>query len=122
MHCGVKGAWVLEMRGDSNSVAKTSEFCSYMGINSQLLSFFCKLFLLLAVIETVLIFLATEFAKQTGDFRSLSVVDLKVLALTYQLEKEHCGIDHIKTKPTKQVRTYKIQCTKVLLKYSQSIW
>ncbi|CAH3042290.1 unnamed protein product [Pocillopora meandrina] len=45
----------------------------------------------------------TEFAKQTGDFRSLSVIDLKVLALTYQLEKEHCGIDHIKTKPTKQV-------------------
>lgn len=45
----------------------------------------------------------TEFAKQTGDFRSLSAVDLRVLALTYQLEKEHCGIDHIKTKPTKQV-------------------
>ncbi|KAL9976499.1 hypothetical protein ACROYT_G013808 [Oculina patagonica] len=45
----------------------------------------------------------SEFAKLTGDFRSLSAVDLRVLALTYQLEKEHCGIDHIKTRPTKQV-------------------
>lgn len=45
----------------------------------------------------------TEFAKLTGDFRSLSVVDLRVLALTYQLEKEYCGTDHIKTKPCKQV-------------------
>ncbi|KAJ7383982.1 Nin1 binding protein [Desmophyllum pertusum] len=45
----------------------------------------------------------SEFAKLTGDFRSLSAVDLRVLALTYQLEKEHCGTDHIKTRPTKQV-------------------
>lgn len=49
------------------------------------------------------IFTVTEFAKLTGDFRSLSATDMRVLALTYQLEKEHCGIDHIKTKPTKQV-------------------
>ena len=48
----------------------------------------------------------SEFAKLTGDFRSLSAVDLRVLALTYQLEKEHCGIGHIKTRPTKQVRTW----------------
>lgn len=53
--------------------------------------------------STEAIHAVTEFAKQTGDFRSLSAVDLRVLALTYQLEKEHCGIDHIKTKPTKQV-------------------
>ena len=48
-------------------------------------------------------FIVTEFAKLTGDFKSLSVVDLRVLALTYQLEKEHCGTDHINTVPSKQV-------------------
>jgi len=30
----------------------------------------------------------TEFAKKTGDYKTLSAVDLRVLALTYQLEKE----------------------------------
>merc|ERR1712168_872424 len=30
----------------------------------------------------------TEFSKKTGDYKSLSAVDLRVLALTYQLEKE----------------------------------
>ena len=54
---------------------------------------------------SVCYFTVSEFAKLTGDFRSLSAVDLRVLALTYQLEKEHCGIDHIKKRPTKQVRT-----------------
>lgn len=45
----------------------------------------------------------TAFSKLTGDYRSLSAVDLKVLALTYQLEKEHCGVDNIRTAPSKQV-------------------
>lgn len=67
----------------------------------------------------------SEFAKLTGDFRCLSAVDLRVLALTYQLEKEHCGIDHIKTRPTKQVRTWfthllKI-CKKILFWYKEMI-
>ncbi|XP_028392084.1 RNA-binding protein NOB1-like [Dendronephthya gigantea] len=45
----------------------------------------------------------SEFAKKTGDFQSLSLVDLKVLALTYQLHKEKCGIDGLRSEPTKQV-------------------
>lgn len=41
----------------------------------------------------------TGFAKKTGDFASLSMVDLKVLALTYQLEKEHVGTEHLREEP-----------------------
>lgn len=44
----------------------------------------------------------TEFSKKTGDYRSLSAVDLRLLALTYQLEKENIGDDHIRTEPLKK--------------------
>uniref|UniRef100_T2M3I8 RNA-binding protein NOB1 n=1 Tax=Hydra vulgaris TaxID=6087 RepID=T2M3I8_HYDVU len=44
----------------------------------------------------------SEFSKKTGDFKSLSAVDLRVIALTYQLEKEFCGVDHIRSEPTKK--------------------
>lgn len=40
-----------------------------------------------------------EFAKKTGDYLSLSHVDIKVIALTYELEKQHVGIDHLRTEP-----------------------
>ena len=40
-----------------------------------------------------------KFSKKTGDFRGLSVPDLKVLALTYMFEKEEVGVDHLRTKP-----------------------
>lgn len=45
----------------------------------------------------------TEFAKQTGDYPSLSATDIKVLALTYQLEIENVGTDHLKKEPEKKV-------------------
>lgn len=41
----------------------------------------------------------TDFSKLTGDYPSLSAVDIKVLALTYMLEKEHVGTDHLSKKP-----------------------
>ncbi|XP_011314804.1 RNA-binding protein NOB1 [Fopius arisanus] len=41
----------------------------------------------------------TEFAKKTGDYTSLSATDIKVIALTYQLEKEKVGKDHLKEAP-----------------------
>ncbi|XP_055608984.1 RNA-binding protein NOB1 [Uranotaenia lowii] len=41
----------------------------------------------------------TSIAKKTGDFATLSLVDLKVLALTYQLEKEHVGTEHLRDEP-----------------------
>lgn len=44
----------------------------------------------------------TEFAKKTGDYPSLSATDIKVMALTYQLEKEKVGIDHLRTEPIMQ--------------------
>lgn len=40
---------------------------------------------------------------KTGDYKSLSAVDLKVMALTYQLEKEFVGLDHIKSAPERKV-------------------
>lgn len=45
----------------------------------------------------------TEFAKQTGDYPSLSATDIKVLALTYQLETENVGTEHLKKEPEKKV-------------------
>lgn len=45
----------------------------------------------------------TEFSKKTGDYPSLSATDIKVLALTYQLEQEHVGAGHLKTEPEKKV-------------------
>ncbi|XP_045193353.2 RNA-binding protein NOB1-like [Mercenaria mercenaria] len=47
--------------------------------------------------------IVTEFSKKTGDYRSLSAVDIKVMALAYMLEKEFVGTDHIKTEPDKKV-------------------
>ncbi|XP_076381073.1 RNA-binding protein NOB1 [Megalopta genalis] len=41
----------------------------------------------------------TEFSKKTGDYTSLSATDIKVIALTYQLEKEKVGTDHLRTAP-----------------------
>nr|CAG4649422.1 EOG090X07WR [Scapholeberis mucronata] len=42
----------------------------------------------------------TEFAKKTGDYATLSATDIKVMALTYQLEVEANGSEHLKTEPT----------------------
>ncbi|XP_002413180.2 RNA-binding protein NOB1 [Ixodes scapularis] len=43
--------------------------------------------------------IVTDFSKQTGDYPSLSAVDIKVLALTYLLEKEFIGTEHLCQKP-----------------------
>ncbi|XP_048403118.2 RNA-binding protein NOB1 isoform X2 [Stegostoma tigrinum] len=45
----------------------------------------------------------TEFCKKTGDYPSLSATDIKVLALTYQLEAEFVGIGHLKNEPAQNV-------------------
>ncbi|KAI8924226.1 Nin one binding Zn-ribbon like-domain-containing protein [Entophlyctis helioformis] len=39
------------------------------------------------------------FSKKTGDYAALSTTDLKVLALTWMLEKETSGIAHLRTEP-----------------------
>jgi RNA-binding protein NOB1 len=41
----------------------------------------------------------THFSKLTGDYQRLSVVDLKVMALTYQMEKQFHGTAHLPTAP-----------------------
>jgi RNA-binding protein NOB1 len=43
-----------------------------------------------------------DFARKTGDFSSLSVVDLRVLALTYTIEKETKGnVEHLRKEPVR---------------------
>ena len=46
------------------------------------------------------------FAKKTGDLIALSKADLKVIALTYMLEKELKGVDHLRTEPINQIYNY----------------
>ena len=46
------------------------------------------------------LFLVTEFSRKTGDYGSLSLTDLKVLALTYMLEAQQVGTDHLSENPT----------------------
>lgn len=42
----------------------------------------------------------TDFSKKTGDYPSLSSVDLSILGLTHFLEKEIVGsVDHLNTEP-----------------------
>ncbi|TPX69551.1 hypothetical protein SpCBS45565_g02250 [Spizellomyces sp. 'palustris'] len=40
-----------------------------------------------------------SFSKKTGDFASLSATDLKVLALTWMIEKEVRGVEHLRNEP-----------------------
>uniref|UniRef100_A0A3Q3NK27 RNA-binding protein NOB1 n=1 Tax=Labrus bergylta TaxID=56723 RepID=A0A3Q3NK27_9LABR len=53
--------------------------------------------------------LVTEFSKKTGDYPSLSATDIKVLALTYQLELEHVGSQHLKKEPEIKVNIQSTQ-------------
>lgn len=43
--------------------------------------------------------IVSEFAKKTGDFAVLSATDLTVIALTYQMEKENKGVEHLRSEP-----------------------
>ena len=51
----------------------------------------------------------TEFSKKTGDYGSLSMTDLNVLAVTYDLELEQQGTDHLNAEPVtkRSVEFYK---------------
>ncbi|XP_069574517.1 RNA-binding protein NOB1 isoform X1 [Brachyistius frenatus] len=51
----------------------------------------------------------TEFSKKTGDYPSLSATDIKVLALTYQLELEHVGSLHLREEPEVKVNVQSTQ-------------
>ncbi|KAG1702347.1 RNA-binding protein NOB1 [Nymphon striatum] len=53
--------------------------------------------------STEAIRIINDFAKKTGDYASLSATDIRLLALTYMLEKEHVGIDHLNTEPKKNM-------------------
>ncbi|RWS12383.1 RNA-binding protein NOB1-like protein [Dinothrombium tinctorium] len=43
-----------------------------------------------------------DFAKKTGDYCTLSLVDLKIIALTYSLEKRFNGTQHLHSEPNHQ--------------------
>lgn len=50
-------------------------------------------------LKVTLCILVIEFSKKTGDFASLSMPDIKVMALTYTLEERTNGLDNIRTEP-----------------------
>eukprot|EP00339_Tiarina_fusa_P021681 CAMPEP_0117066362 /NCGR_PEP_ID=MMETSP0472-20121206/46414_1 /TAXON_ID=693140 ORGANISM="Tiarina fusus, Strain LIS" /NCGR_SAMPLE_ID=MMETSP0472 /ASSEMBLY_ACC=CAM_ASM_000603 /LENGTH=645 /DNA_ID=CAMNT_0004787399 /DNA_START=125 /DNA_END=2062 /DNA_ORIENTATION=+ len=54
------------------------------------------------------------FSKQTGDYASLSKVDLEVLALALDLEREGCNnnLEHIRTSPKRMIGLGSIQSLK----------
>lgn len=64
----------------------------------------------------------TEFSKKTGDYPSLSATDIKVMALTYQLEKEKVGTAHLRQEPvmapTVRLSTHKPQEDKTAVNIS----
>lgn len=43
--------------------------------------------------------LVTNYAKKTGDYAFLSAVDLRLLALTYQLYQENVGTEKLNLEP-----------------------
>lgn len=49
--------------------------------------------------DTEALKVVSEFSKKTGDFATLSLTDIAVLALTYQLEKEKMGVAHLRSEP-----------------------
>ncbi|KAJ8654419.1 hypothetical protein O0I10_009860 [Lichtheimia ornata] len=49
-----------------------------------------------------------EFSKKTGDFASLSMPDIKVMALTYTLEERTNGLDNIRSEPLRTRPTGKL--------------
>ena len=53
----------------------------------------------------------TDFARLTGDYQSLSSVDIIVLALVYELEQEGCdgAATHIRTTPKRTVGVGKVE-------------
>jgi len=63
-----------------------------------------------------------EFARKTGDLRSLSVTDVRVTALVYTLEKELVGTDHIRTEPTNKVLVHSLTAATIsVLKNSTAV-
>jgi RNA-binding protein NOB1 len=51
-----------------------------------------------------------DFARQTGDYQSLSSVDLQVLGLLYDLEREGCGdMSHVRKTPKRTLGLGKIE-------------
>lgn len=46
-------------------------------------------------------FTVVDFSRKTGDFATLSTVDLKVLALTHMLEIQANGDKRLRTEPVK---------------------
>jgi RNA-binding protein NOB1 len=49
--------------------------------------------------DTIDIQRVVSFARKTGDYSSLSAVDIRVLALTLMLEREHKGTEHLRDVP-----------------------
>lgn len=49
-----------------------------------------------------------EFSKKSGDYLSLSSADIRVIAMTYQLEKKYVGVEHLRTEPAEKITVAKV--------------
>ena len=58
--------------------------------------------MLLTIIIIAPCFSVNEFSKKTGDGYSLSLTDVKVLALTYELEVDAKGASHLRSEPIRR--------------------
>lgn len=59
----------------------------------------------------------TEFSKKTGDYRSLSAVDLQLLALVYQMECEY-GPEkgkQLRSEPLKSTSTLPVSVVMIIM-------
>lgn len=68
------------------------------------------------------IYIVKEFAKYTGDLPFLSAVDIKMLALQLQLEKEFVGTDHIHFAPKKEEKEIKEDVKPKVVSQSTKTW
>lgn len=59
-----------------------------------------------------------DFAKKTGDYASLSITDMKVIALTRMFEREHNGADHLRATPPLPTLVVPLQSSLCLMKKS----
>lgn len=47
--------------------------------------------------------LVSEFSKKTGDYPVLSAVDMRIIALTYELHKTYVGVNDLRSVPLPEV-------------------
>jgi len=93
----IRGAPLHEMAEQVVTVAEVVNEIRSKRQLRHLSTYLCQLRVMTVFPENVS--LVRDFSKKTGDFVSLSATDMMVIALTYQMEREHVGVHHLRTEP-----------------------